>query len=332
MSIIERLLYQNPDNLERLKLVLTPLNFEILNVYAVDPNSDPKLTVTTVQLDTDPGNKQELGKDRYKESQVQYPRIPLEPALRSKLPTMDNWVLMDLPDHGRVHTLTDVILYLRTHDIVLESRFFKLHMLTRDRYMLVATADSPRFMGSVTFKSVTTIPHSALPDTSVYSHYDFKINDSEYLMAWANYRTYVFCYTPENTRVVSSISNNADYANVTMVLQIDKQRHIHPNIGIPDFPVRFYQARMAVQRTLGKDLMLELGYRDALPLGYALDVRRTWDLIPRINEVYNLGISKQDIVDMAISANIVKVRFRTTCLAYAGEITVDIKGNVEIRQ
>lgn len=324
-SIIEQVLYNNPANLERLRLILTPLNYEIQSIYTLGKNGDLDTSVATIRLDTDPGDTQGRGENRYKEAQIQYPRINIELAFRSKLAVVDNWVLMDLPEHGRAHTLTDVIRYLRTKEIRLESRFFKLHQLTRDHYMLSTTPDSPRFMESVTFKSVSSIPHQAFHDRDMYTYFDFNMTDMEYLSAWSNYRTYLLCFTPTNASVVSS-SNVPDSTATNIMIRIDKQAHIQPHIGIGLFPNRFYTTLLTVERMLGSDLVKHLGFETALPLGYALEVRSAWDLIPRINELYDLGLTKQDIVDMRIDSNLTRIRFRTTCLAYAGEMLVDIKG------
>lgn len=332
-SVIDRILFQDPGNVKNLKLILTDLNFEVNNIYnATTTENHTVNSIVQIKLDTSPGSNDPTLTDRYRDMDVSLPRLNIEIAFRSKLPVETNWTLMDMEDHGRAHNLTDVIRYLRTKNIRLESRFYELINLTRDLYMLRATKDNPRFTGSVTFRSVETIPHTAFPDRTQFADYDFNMTDTNYLAAWANYRTYVLCYTPENATVLTSKSvTETDDAVVTQVtIRIDKNAHIVPNIGISLYPTRFYNRYKTITRMLGSELVNSLGFKDTLPLGYAVAVTRTWELIPRINELYNLGLTKNDIVDIQITSNLTRIRFRTTCLAYAGEMTVDIKGQAEI--
>lgn len=326
-TITERILYQNPANVQNLRKILTDLNFDVLSVGADFPGATVE-TSTIVKLDLYPESDDDAMVDRFKDMVVRYNRIELPMALRSKLPVKDNWLQIAMPEYGREYTLSDFVIALRALGFKLQSKYYKLDKLTRDCYQLRCTKLNPRFMGTATFKVVAEVDTSIQPDVLKYRDYDFNMTDDDYLSAWSNYKTYMFCFTAENSKVVSSTQRSIAEPTVDVVITIDKNAHIVPNIGIELFSPSVHRVSMQVVRKTPPEILDDLGFDLYIPLGIPYQVTRTWDLVDRINELYDLGITKLDVLDSQIISTLHPIVFKSTCLAYTGEIIVDITGNL----
>ncbi len=328
-TITERVLYNSADNLSMLSKILTDTNFDIIRVGKESSVSSVE-TLTTVRVDTKPTSLEDSDPTRYQDIAVRYPRIQTHMAFRSKLPVLQNWVQIQLPKYNRDYTLSDLVEALEELGFNLERRFYKLDKLAGTSYQLRTTPDNPRFMGSVQIRFVESIDPTALPDVTTYAGYDFNITDTEYLMAWANYKTYIFCFTPENSSVISTNQREIAQATIVAKVRIDMNAHIVPNVGIKSYNPSSHVRDFTVTRKTTMDLMDELGLQSYMPLGIGYPVATSWQLIDKINELYDLGITYMDIYDTPIQNNFHTITFKNTCLGFVGSITLDIAGRVGV--
>lgn len=328
LMLSDRILYESADNLARLKMILKA---DAINIKTIDPDS-PTATVESharLILDTDPDSSDPEQEGRFRPTSVRYKRIYPQLAFRSKLPVKDDWVQIVLPIYQRDYNLSDFILALRDLGFNIEREFYKLDKLTANRYQLRVTDYNPRFLpGAIGFTVVTELDPTAVPDTDMYATYDFTMTDKEYMCAWGNYLLYPFCYTKENASVISMINDPNDSTKGRAVVNVDRHAYFVENIGLKRFEKRYIRNGFNVEKKLAETILDDLGFAEYVPLGIGYPVRQTFELIPRINELYNLGITEMDVIDLPVSSSIHGIRFKSTCLAYAGELLVHIPGQV----
>lgn len=331
LMLSERILYESPANLARLKTILSP---DAITIKTIDPDS-PTATIESharLLLDTNPSSNNPEEDNRFRSTAVRYNRIYPHLAFRSKLPVKDDWIQIVLPSYNRDYNLSDFILAFRALGFNLEREYYKLDKLTENLYQLRVLDYNPRFLpGAVGFKIVTELDPLAVPDVARYADYDFTMTDREYMCAWANYLLYPFCYTKKNAQVISMINEPGDSTKGRAVVSVDRHAYFVDNIGLKLTDKRYLRNTLPVEKKLADTILDDLGFEEYVPLGIGYAVRQSFELIPRINELYNLGISEMDIIDLPIVSAIHGLRFKSTCLAYAGELMLHIPGQVTPR-
>ena len=221
---------------------------------------------------------------------------------------------------------------LRALGFNLEREYYKLDKLTDNLYQLRVSGYNPRFLpGAVGFKVVTNLDPDAVPDVAMYASYNFTMTDREYMCAWGNYLLYQFCYTKKNAQVVSMINDPTDSTKGRAVVSIDRHAYFVDNIGLKLTDKRYTRNTIPVEKKLADTILDDLGFDEYVPLGIGYPVKQSFELIPRINELYDLGITEMDIIDLPIVSSIHGLRFKSTCLGYAGELMLHIPGQVTSR-
>lgn len=327
-SITETILLESEKNLEKLRGILTNYNFEVESVLPQFPGSNTEVT-TKIKIFTDPLSSDPEARKNYTYVLHNYSVVPLHLAVRSRLPVVDNWVQIVLPKYNRNYVLADFALALEPLGFNLtDLEYYTLDSLTANRYVIRCKSNNPRFKDSVSFAVVDEIPVTAAPDINMYLDWDFSYTDNDFLMHSRNFLTYSFCFTKENSLVTKCV-NDADDPNVANAyVQIDRHAHFVEGIGLVKPKLRYHFTTFKVSRLTPHDLYAKFGFQTSMPLGIMADVLTSWELIDRVNELYDLGLTKADVIDLRVHENLHGFRFKSSCLGYVGEIIVDIKGRV----
>lgn len=327
-SITDIVLLESEKNLEKLRAVLTEYNFEVYSVLPQFPGADDQVS-TRVKLFPDVLSRDLEARKNFVWFVHNYTVVPIHLAMRSRLPVYENWIQMVMPKHDRKLVLADFVTALKPLGFdISDMDYYVLDTLTSNRYTLRCKDNNPRFKGGVQIATVEAIHADAKPDVSMYLDWDFQMTDNQFLIHHRNFLTYSFCFTKENAMVIKCINDPDDPNIADAVVQIDIMAHYVEGIGLTKPKIRKHLTKFRVERKLPAQIYKEAGVETSLPLGMMGDYRTSWDLIDRINELYELGITKMDVIDLNIHDNLHGFRFKSSCLGYVGEIVVDIKGRV----
>lgn len=327
-SITETILLESEKNLEKLRGILTNFNFEVESVLPQFPGSDTEVTAK-IKVFTNPLSSDPEARKDYTYILHNYSVIPIHLAIRSRLPVVDNWVQIVLPSYNRKYVLADFAAALEPLGFnITDLEYYTLDALTTNRYTLRCKSNNPRFKDGVSFAVVEEIPVTAAPDINMYMDWDFKLSDNEFLMHSRNFLTYSFCFTKENS-LVTKCNNDPEDPNIAnAVVQIDRHAHFVEGIGLTKPKLRYHFTSFKVTRLTPQDIYAKFGFQTSMPLGIMADIRTSWELIDRMNELYDMGLTKSDVIDLRVHENLHGFRFKSSCLGYVGEIIVDIKGRV----
>lgn len=328
-SITEKVLLESDKNLEKLKGILNDYNFEVEAVLPQFPGATTEVTAK-IKLFTDPLSSDPEARKIFTYVLHNYNVVPLHLAIRSRLPVKNNWVQMVMPTYNRKYVMADFARALVDLGFNLtDLEYYTLDALTLNRYVIRCKDKNPRFRDSVSIAVVEEIDIDAVPDVNMYQDWDFTLTDNEFLMHSKNFLTYSFCFTKENSLVIKCVNNPDDPNEAKAIVQIDRHAHYKEGIGLTKPALRYHNTSFTVSRLLPADIYKKFGFQTSMPLGFVTDVKTSWDLIDRINELYDLGITRSDVIDLRIHDNLHGLRFKSSCLGYVGEIVVDIKGRVQ---
>lgn len=327
-SITEILLLESEKNLEKLRGVLTNYNFEVESVLPQFPGAKNEVTAK-IKVFTDPLSPDLEARKDYVYLLHNYDAVPIHLAVRSRLPVVDNWVQVVLPKYDRKYVLADFAAVLEPLGFnISDLEYYTLDSLTLNRYVVRCKVTNPRFKDSVSFAVVDSISPSAAPDVNMYTDWDFTYSDNEHLMHSRNFLTYSFCFTKENSLVTKCITDPDDPNLAKAIVQVDKHAHFVEGIGLVKPAMRYHFTSFKVNRLTPQEIYAKYGFQTSMPLGIMADIRTSWELIDRVNELYDMGLTKSDVIDLRVHENLHGLRFKSSCLAYVGEIIVDIKGRV----
>lgn len=327
-SITEKVLLESEKNLEKLRGILTEYNFEVESVVKQFPEAVNEVA-TLIRVYPDALSPNPEIRRNFVKIVHNYDIIPLHLAVRSRLPVKNNWVQIVMPDLDRQLTLVDFVRTLEPMGFnFTDLEYYKLDFLTPNRYTLRCMDRNPRFSGGVQFHTVAAIEPEAAPDVSMYQDLDFRHSDNDFLMRHWNFMTYGFCFTKENSLIIKCITDPDDPNIAKAVIQIDRHAHFTDGIGLVKPAIRFHLTTQNVLRKLPEEVYKELGVESSIPLGMTGTYLSSWELIDRINELYDLGITKLDVIDLRIHDNMHAFRFKSSCLGYVGELLIDINGRV----
>lgn len=327
-SITETLLLESEKNLEKLRGVLTNYNFEVESILPQFPGATNEVTAK-IKVFTDPLSSDLEARKDYVYILHNYNAVPIHLAMRSRLPVVDNWVQLVLPKYNRKYVLADFATALESFGFnISDLEYYTLDSLTLNRYVIRCKSNNPRFKDSVSIAVVDDISTSAAPDVNMYLDWNFSYSDNEFLMHSHNFLTYSFCFTKENSLVTKCVSDIEDPNLANAIVQVDRHAHFVEGIGLIKPALRYHFTSFKVKRLTPQEIYAKYGFQTSMPLGIMADIRTSWELIDRINELYDMGITKSDIIDLRVHENLHGLRFKSSCLGYVGEIIVDIKGRV----
>lgn len=327
-SITETILLESAKNLEKLSGILTSFNFEVESVVPQFPGATTEV-IAKIKLYTDPLSTDPEARKNYVYILHNYKTVPIHLAVRSRLPVKDNWVQLVLPKYDRKYVVADIANALLPLGFdITDLEYYTLDALTQNRYVLRCNSRNPRFKDSVSFAIVDNIDESAAPDIDMYKDWDFTLSDNDFLMHSKNFLTYSFCFTKENSLVIKCINDPDDPNLANAVVQIDRHAHYVEGIGLEKPLIRYHNTMFKVQRLTPTDIYAKFKFSTSMPLGLIEDIKTSWQLIDRINELYQLGLTRSDVIDLRVHENLHGLRFKSSCLGYVGEIIVDIKGRV----
>lgn len=156
-----------------------------------------------------------------------------------------------------------------------------------------------------------------------YSTYDFTISDAEFLAASINHKTDQFTLTRQNSEILKVVQDPNDYRKAKAFIQVNRNYGMVPNIGLtPHAPI--LPRTVTVTRELGSEVLERLNSGNPLPLGLGALPPSTLNLIPKLNELYSLGLETNDLIDMQPTQSITELRFKSTSVAYVGFLKVAI--------